>query len=382
MSGVTEGPPTKPTPAKTATMTAPAGAEDDAAPAELVGRWRSDGLLKRDLFSTVERGRFLAPDGTELPATLRRIDGVPWWTWLIARHLFRREAKALAATAGLGTTPPLLHRGRRTLVRGWVDGLPMQLARPVGDAAVFASAARALRGLHRRKISHNDLAKQQNWLVTADGEARLIDFQLAQVFRRRGKLFRIAGYEDLRHMLKHKRTYAPATLTPTERRILARKSVISRFWLATGKRVYVLVTRGIFGFRDREGAGPRLVYDAPRIVAALQPMPGLVEALVLPYPDRRSGTGLYLFVEARDGTADAVRRRILADGGGVKPPELIQVVDALPRGADHAVRTEILQLVATNQVDLIPPLIRGDVERRRVDAILAGRANLRDRFSF
>ena len=55
---------------------------------------------------------------------------------------------------------------------------------------------------------HNDLAKEQNWLRGRDGRAYLIDFQLASRFRRRSKLFRIAAYEDLRHLLKHKRRYA------------------------------------------------------------------------------------------------------------------------------------------------------------------------------
>ncbi len=357
-------------------------AAPDRPPQELLGRWRSDGVLKRDLFSTVERGRLAGADGRETPAILRRIDRVPWWTFLIARALFHREKRGLVAADGLGVTPPLLYSGRRALVRGWLDGLPMHLARPVGDRAVFASAAAALRALHRRRISHNDLAKEQNWLVAADGSVRLIDLQLSHVFRRRGPLFRLAGYEDLRHMLKHKRTYAPEALTPVERRILARKSIVSRVWLATGKKVYVVVTRGILGFRDREGAGPRLTGDGPRIVAAATHLSGVGEAAVLPYPDRRTGTGLYLFVEGRGLASDAVRRHLAALLPGVKPPELIQVVDALPRSPDHAVRTEILQLVATNQVDLIAPLLRGEDERRIVDAVVAGRANLRDRFTF
>jgi hypothetical protein len=46
------------------------------------------------------------------------------------------------------------------------------------------------------------------------------------------------------------------------------------------------------------------------------------------------------------------------------------------------VRTEILTLVAMNQVDLIDPLIVDDVERGIVERIVAGRQNLRDRFAF
>ena len=42
-----------------------------------------------------------------------------------------------------------------------------------------------------------------------------------------------------------------------ERRILATPSWLTRAWRATGKRLYVFVTRRLLGWRDREGAGDR-----------------------------------------------------------------------------------------------------------------------------
>ena len=114
--------------------------------------------------------------------------------------------------------------GRQALVRGFIDGVALHLAKPHGDVAYFRSARQALHRLHRARICHNDLAKEQNWLRGRDGRAYLTDFQLAACFAKRSRLFRIAAYEDLRHMLKHKRSYAPEALTPKERKILARKS--------------------------------------------------------------------------------------------------------------------------------------------------------------
>jgi len=67
-------------------------------PPELEGRWMSRLVLKRDAFSTVERGRFVTSEG-EVEAVLRRIDQVPWWSFAIAHHLFRRERRALAVRA-------------------------------------------------------------------------------------------------------------------------------------------------------------------------------------------------------------------------------------------------------------------------------------------
>jgi AMP-binding enzyme C-terminal domain len=354
---------------------------DEPALGEIAGRWRPQVVLKRDVFSTIERGRFRTPQG-EVDAVLRRIDNVPWWAFPLARHLFARERDALKQAGALGIAPPLLYAGRRLLVRGFIDGVPLHLAKPHGDRAFFRSAKIALRKLHRAFICHNDLAKEQNWLRGADGRAYLTDFQLAVRFRRRGWLFRIAAYEDLRHLLKHKRRYAPEALTAAERRVLARKSWPTRIWMATGKPLYYLMTRGLFRFVDREGGGRRLVYDVPAIAARLKAHPQVRDAAVVAFPDRRIGTGLYAFVEAPGASERALRDFVGTGLGPRKTPERLQIVDALPRDAAGAVRNEILQLVAMNQLDLIDPLIASETERATVDRIVADRRNLRDRTAF
>jgi hypothetical protein len=351
----------------------------DTIPAELAGRWRSQVVLKQDVFSTVERGHFMTASG-EREAVLRRIDGVPWWTFGIARHFLHREARALDRAGPLGIAPPLLFLGNRVLVRGWIDALPLHIAKPEGDAAYFKSAKRALRALHRLHLTHNDLAKQQNWLRTPDGEARLTDFQLATRFKWAFGLFRVAAYEDLRHLLKHKRRFAPDFLTSSEKRVLARKSLITRVWMATGKRLYYLVTRGLMNFTDREGGGTRLINDAPALTARLKAHPSVRDAAIVTFPDRRTGVGLYAFVETDGANGDALLR-ILAESP-VAAPERMQIVGNLPRGANGDIRTEILQLIAMNQIDLIDPLIASDAERTVVANIVAGRQNLRDRTAF
>jgi hypothetical protein len=207
--------------------------------------------LKSDLFGTVWRG-----DADGLGFVQRDTSGARWWTAWLARRLCRREARALARLDGLPGTPRLLHADRLTLRREWIEGSPMQLARP-RDPAYFRAARALLARLHRRGIAHNDLAKEPNWLVTPAGAPALVDFQLALVSHRRGRLFRTLGREDIRHLLKHKRSYCPALLTARERRILATPSAVSRAWMATGKRAYTFVTRRLFGWSDREGAGDR-----------------------------------------------------------------------------------------------------------------------------
>jgi len=354
--------------------------QDADLPAELAGRWTTTVVLKRDVFSTVERGTFHT--GSEvIPGVLRRIDQVPWWSALIARHFLGREARALAAAGELGIAPRLLYRGRTTLVRSWIDGHSLHVARPLGEQAYFRSCKAALRALHRAGVTHNDLAKEQNWLRTGSGEAMLTDFQLATRFASRSALFRLAAYEDLRHLLKHKRTYVPEALTPRERKVLARKSLPTRIWMATGKRVYYAITRGLLNFTDREGGGRRLVNDAPRIVAHLKAQPGVRDAAIVAFPDRRTGTGLYAFVAAEADMTPALAASLTA-AFGAKAPERLQVVEALPRQPTGETRLEILQLIAMNQVDLVDALVAGDPQRELVDRIVSGRQNLRDRFAF
>jgi predicted Ser/Thr protein kinase len=350
-------------------------------PAELAGRWRPGTVLKRDVFSTVERGHLQTADG-EVEAILRRIDQVHWWSWPIARHLFHRERKALALAGKLGVGPVLLFAGRRVLVRGWIDGLALHIAQPHGDAAYFRSARQALARLHRAGLTHNDLAKQQNWLRGRDGRAYLIDFQLARVFPRRNRLFRIAAYEDLRHLLKQKRRFAPEALTASERRVLSRKSLISRAWMAGGKPIYHAITRGLFRFTDREGGGRRLVYDAPPIMRQLRSYPGVRDVAVVAFPDRRRGVGLYAFVEADASLGEHALRAHLAETlGAAKAPEHLQIVEALPRRPGGDVHTEVLHLIATNQIELVPPLIADAVERAAVERIIRDRRFLQDRLA-
>jgi predicted Ser/Thr protein kinase len=353
--------------------------KDDAA--VLSAQWTEGVLLKRDVFSTVERGRFRNAAG-EVDAVLRRLDQVPWWSYIPARHLFARERRALALARGLDVGPELLWAGRQALVRGFINGVALHLAKPFGDAAYFRSAKAALRRLHRAGICHNDLAKEQNWLRGSDGRAYVTDFQLAHCFKTRGRLFRIAAYEDLRHLLKHKRSYAPEALTPSERKILARKSLIASVWLATGKKVYRAITRGLFNFTDREGGGRRLVNDAPVLVDLIKKNPAVRDTAIVAFADRRTGVGLYAFVEADRAALEAQLRTELAAAKGVKPPEHIQVVQALPRDGAGNIRTEILQLVATNQLDLLEPMMTSDADRAFLMSILESRKNLRDRFNF
>lgn len=207
--------------------------------------------LKSDLFGSVWRG---GERGQEF--VLRDAATARWWLAWLARRLCRREARALARLDGIMGTPRLVRVGACDLRREWIEGRPMQVARP-RNSDYYRAARRLVSALHRRGVAHNDLAKETNWLVTPTGLPAIVDFQLAFLSRRRGRFFRSLAREDLRHLLKHKRSYCPDRLTARERRMLARPGAIPRLWMAAGKPVYTLITRRLLGWADREGAGDR-----------------------------------------------------------------------------------------------------------------------------
>jgi RIO-like serine/threonine protein kinase len=231
----------------------------------MVTRDDSRPFLKHDLFGTVRR--CTSVDGQVTSGTIasgenasdfveRDTTTAPIATRWLARRLAAREARALLALRAVPSVPRLLTWDGQRLQRTWLPGVPLHRAGRV-DRAYFGEALRLLRRLHAAGVVHNDLAKEPNWLVTPEGRPSLVDFQLAARPRHRGELFRMLAHDDLRHLLKHKRTYCPQHLTQRERAILARRSAVAELWARTGKPVYRFVTRRLLGWADREGAGDR-----------------------------------------------------------------------------------------------------------------------------
>ncbi|MDF1802394.1 phosphotransferase [Thalassovita sp.] len=332
-----------------------------------IQRFVPDTVLKRDVFSETIMGH-LAEDPA-VKAVLRRLDGVPWWARPLSQWLARKEARGLRAVQGIEGVPILLEADAGGILRVWSEGTPLHLAKP-SDALWYRDAKRLLRDMRRRGVCHNDIAKPQNWLMTPDGRAAVIDFQLASVHRRQGKLFRVAAREDLRHMLKQKRSFARDLLTPSERAMLARKSLPSRVWMATGKKVYNFVTRRLMNWSDGEGTENRIAEDGPAIRDALMAR-GARDVAFAAYALPAGGVGLYAFAEA-DGPLE-----MPADG---PQPTLLQVVSALPRDAEGAVRVDLLELIATNRLDELEQLRGADPALETVlHPIVASRLNLTDR---
>ena len=82
-------------------------------------------LLKRDLFGEVA---ISFADGG--PVIMRNAAASRWWTRWIARYLLRREARALAMLEGVKGIPALVCHDRDMLVRSFLEGEPLYVARP------------------------------------------------------------------------------------------------------------------------------------------------------------------------------------------------------------------------------------------------------------
>lgn len=175
--------------------------------------------------------------------------------WL-ARRLAAREAAALAALAHESDVPRLLAFDGAVVRRSYLPGVPMY-EEPPRSRAYFVHALRVLRRVHRAGVAHNDLAKEANWLSVRGETCAIVDFQLATCAAKRTWAFRRRAYEDLRHLLKHKRTYLPLSLTPLQRRVLATPTLATRVWRAVVKPSYRFVTRAMLRWPERSGPQER-----------------------------------------------------------------------------------------------------------------------------
>jgi RIO-like serine/threonine protein kinase len=173
--------------------------------------------------------------------------------WL-ARRLAAREAAtllALAELAGDERVPRLLSFDGHVVRRSYLPGVPLHEA-TTRSPRYFVDALRVLRRLHRAGVAHNDLAKETNWLAFGD-RCAIVDFQLATRAPARTARFRRRAYDDLRHWLKHKRTYFPQRLTARQRHVLTHPTWAAQLWRGLVKPPYRFVTRVLLRWPERPG---------------------------------------------------------------------------------------------------------------------------------
>ncbi len=209
-------------------------------------------LLKEDALGRVELVRTQGGRFVRRVACGGRVPG----SRLVARVLLARERRALTALAGLegvaGIATGEVQPGE--ILRTWVEGEPLSEAQ-VLPRDFFELLAELVGELHARGVCHNDLHKEQNVLVRADGRPVLLDFQLASVHGTRGAVFASRCREDLRHVAKHRRRYELRGAKGPRGERRARRGAIAWTWLRLGKPLYHVVA-GALSARDGEPRRP------------------------------------------------------------------------------------------------------------------------------
>ncbi|MDZ4771780.1 MAG: hypothetical protein SGI72_01460 [Planctomycetota bacterium] len=248
--------------------------------------------LKRDVFGSVERLG---------DALVRRNASGSWvpLSGVLSRRLLRRERKALERLDGLSGVPRLVPFQassalaavpgvitcaagasaktasvtdlRSSLVRTFIEGAPLSEAAAL-PANFFDELDALVVAVHARGVCHNDLHKEQNVIVAADGYPWLVDFQLASVHESGSSQLARRAREDLRHVEKHRRRYTrdgrgPNGVQSFGRGSGRRRSPLALAWRRAGKPVYNLLAELLAPRRAKEprrsSSGPWPVWAPP-----------------------------------------------------------------------------------------------------------------------
>jgi serine/threonine protein kinase len=179
--------------------------------AELLGAsYHRRQVLKRDFYAAVgiyDRDGH-RPDVP--PCVLLKIYHTDRWAVLplgwLGRFLCRREMLYYQLLDGIHGVPRLLGQyGEAGLVRQFIPGCNLReyRAHSTPDQSFFPSLSHILEQVHARGITHNDLSKPENVLVTEEGAPVLIDFQIALAAGTwRWPIVRLFGRQLMRYLQK------------------------------------------------------------------------------------------------------------------------------------------------------------------------------------
>ena len=141
----------------------------------------------------------------------------------IAPLLISREVKALRA---LGSTPgvPRLYKkiDRLAFAMEYIEGTPIaDFAEGALDPAVFPRVQNVIDEIHARGVSHCDLKRRSNLIVTPQNEIYLVDFAAAVVGKKPLRFFnnwfqkKMAEIDD-KSLPRIKKFAAPELMTPED----------------------------------------------------------------------------------------------------------------------------------------------------------------------
>jgi predicted Ser/Thr protein kinase len=175
----------------------------------------------------VEGQRAAVKDFADTPHAFRR--------W-VAPFLVSREIAALAHLQGATGVPKYFGRiDRYAFMMEYIEGTPLADFKE-GELApeVFDKVQRVIDGIHERGVSHGDLKRRSNLLLTPDGEIYLIDFAAAIIGNRPARPFwnwlqkEVARVDD-KSVPRLKKFVAPEALTEADLYKLANPTALERW---------------------------------------------------------------------------------------------------------------------------------------------------------
>lgn len=196
-------------------------------------------IFKHDFFAATCLYETAAPaDLTRVVIKFHRTQGfcglpMDWYGRMMSRH----EEAIYAALAGVEGVPRWAGRlGRSAAAVEYIDARPLDHP-PAPPPGFFDRLGDLLGAIHARGVAYCDANKRSNILVTLDGRAILVDYQLA--FRRRDDLpwplramlaaaVRYVQRTDIYHLYKHKRRIAPQEMRSLEEAISRRRGLLHR----------------------------------------------------------------------------------------------------------------------------------------------------------
>jgi len=160
----------------------------------------------------------------------------PWFRRLLAPLLVSREVAALKRLDGLSCVPALYARiDRLSFAMQLVEGTPLDTF-ALGELApeVFPRVQAAIDAMHARHVSHGDLKRRSNLLLTPQGDIVLIDFASALIGNRRGRfvlnwLQRESAQVDNKSLPRLKNFVAPHLMTEDDRHKLENPTRLERW---------------------------------------------------------------------------------------------------------------------------------------------------------
>jgi predicted Ser/Thr protein kinase len=102
---------------------------------------------------------------------------------LIAPYLIHRETRALQRLQGVRGVPEFYGRlDRFAFALEYVEGKPIsELAPEELTQDIFVQVQQAIDGIHERHVSHGDLKRRTNFIVTPDGRVIVVDYASAVI---------------------------------------------------------------------------------------------------------------------------------------------------------------------------------------------------------